>query len=932
MLKEIIKFLLRIRIFYIIFIFLLTLFFTFGILKLKIQGDILKALPPEDPAVELFDKIGELFKGNSIGMVILRGEPDVFNKKTFEKVKELTEKYKTLRGISDVMSLTNIMDIKKIEGGIEVGKLLPEGYIPQTQEEFDSLRNYIFSKERFKGIIVSQDGKYTAIIVRISPEFDRGKVAKEIKEITEKLKGNFEVHYSGLPLQIYFSTQLIKNELYKLTPLAGFVLLSILFIGFGSLRGVILPILTVLISIIWTLGLMGILNIPLSIVSNIMPVILLAVGSAYGIHLINKYYEDVKDEKEKFSQIIDATQKISVPIIMASLTTFFGFLSLLFTQLDPLRKFGIFTSLGVIFSLFLTLTFIPLLLSMLKVKVKMKIPYGEKILKNLHILSRIIINKSKTLLSISLILLLSGIAGIFLIRREVDMVEYFPKNHPIRVSAEIVNKKFGGSIPIYILIESENVKNPVILKTMRNLELIFKNHPYIRNPQSLADLIEEMNDYLIGYRAIPESEEKVNNLFFLLEGQPSVDMLITKDNKKAIIQMVSGTVKSEESKKIAEYIEKILKEIPREYIVVNEDSLEGNLKEKYLREYAKFYSWILSKIRDIKNEDEVNRILYQAKANPDIYYEEIKENAFKKLDEYFLSEESEIIIKDKKKREKVIEEILKEKQIFEILEKNKLLNANVDTNGVISEINNLLKEAKREVITQKISEKLLNYIDGIDFDRLKGIIYEFTGSNLIVPKNENLNSSNSLTLKIKHTGLPLIYKRLDENLLKSQLQSLFLALILVFVMMVIEFRSFTGGILAIIPICYTILIYFGLLGFMKFPLDTATVMIAPIAVGIGIDYTIHVLSRIKRELKENDYEKALEITLSFTGKAVIINALSVGLGFLVLILATLIPLRRFGIMIFITMLLSSLSALILLPILIFIIKPTFLKENLKNKI
>lgn len=911
-----------------IFISLLTIISLYGITRLKIQGDVLKALPPEDPAVQLFDKVGKLFKGNSIGLIILKGKPDIFNQKTFKKISELTEKYKTIKGVSDVMSLTDIMDIKKIEGGIEVGKLIPRGYLPNTSEEFDSLKKYIFSKERFKGVIVSKDGKYTAIIIRLSPNVDRGKVAKEIKEITEKLKGDFEVYYSGLPLQIYFVNNLIRNEMYKLTPIAAFILLSLLFLGFGNLRGVALPLLAVLISIIWVLGLMGLLNIPLSIVSNIMPVILLAVGSAYGIHMLNKYYEEVKNEEEKVSQLKRAVEKIGTPIAMASLTTFVGFLSLIFTQLDPLRKFGIFTSLGVIFSLFLTLTFIPLLLSKLKVKRERRLSCGEKALKNINILSKLIIKNEKIVFILSGIFFLIGITGIFFIKREVDMLEYFPKKHPIRVSAELVNNKFGGSIPIYIVLEAKNVKNPVVLKTMRNLELIFKNHPYIKNPQSLADLIEEMNDYLIGYKGIPESEEKVNNLFFLLEGQPTLDMFVTKDNKKAVIQMVSGTVKSETSKKIAEYIEKILKEIPTKYIIVNEDSLQENLKEKYIREYIKFYTWFLDKMGKLKNRKEVEKILYEMKTNSDIYSKDIKELALKKLNEYFSSEENEIMITNEAKREKICKEILNNKtSILSVLEKNKLLNNEVDTFGVISEIENILKEARREIITEKISEKLLKYIDIMETKRLKGLIYELTGNNLIIPKKEDINSSKIFSLKIYHTGLPLIYKKLDENLLKSQLQSLLLALFLVFIMMIIEFRSIVGGILAIIPICYTILIYFGLLGFIGFPLDSATVMIAPIAVGIGIDYTIHILSRMKRELKENDYNKALQITLTTTGKAVIINALSVGLGFIILLFATLVPIKRFGIMIFITMFLSSLSALILLPSLILIIKPKFLIEN-----
>ncbi len=909
---KIIDFLIKKRIFYLILIISLTIFSIFGISKLKVQGDILKALPPDEPYIKIFNKIGEEFEGNLIGMIILKGEPDIFNEKTFKKIQQLTEEYKKIEGVSGVTSLADIMDIKKIEGGIEVGKLLPANYIPKTKEEFDSLRKYIMSKDRFKGVIVSEDGKYASIIIRFSQEGDKEKTALKIREITEKIKEDFEVYYSGIPLVVIFVNEMIRKEITRLIPFSTVIIAFILFLGFGNLEGVILPILVVLISILWTLGIMGFLNIPLSIVSNILPVILLVVGSAYGIHLLNKYRE-LGNERNKIKEGI---KEIWVPIFMAAITTFFGFISLIYTQLDVIRKFGIFSAIGVLFALILTLTFIPVILSF-----KKAIPSTNKDLTFpptswLILFSKLIVTLRDKIIKISIILIFLSIVGILKITREVDMISYFPEKNPVRLSAELVRKEFGGYASSYIVFEADNIKNPLILKLMKYAGDKLKTSPYLHNPQSIADLIAEMNELVTGFRSIPESEEKINNLYFLLEGEPQLDMIIKKDGKKALIQVVSELGRTKINREISEEIEKIVKKIDGKYLIVEENNLNFYEKEKVFKEYVNFYTKMICDVFEIKDSSKIYGLLYSF-LNEENHKKSFEALAFKKLDEYFKSEEAYIKIEDKKLREKIIKEILKNKDIENTLKKY-IKNNEEEIEETSSELKEILKETKRE-----------NFVNSVNLNgKIKDYIYEFTGDRWIIPyKKEFENKGEIVSFKIYHAGVPQIYTKLDENLLKSQLQSLLMVLILVFIFVSIEWKSIIGGLISILPISFTILLYFGLLGFLKFPLDAASVMIAPIIIGIGIDYAIHVISRIKIEIKKESYENAFENLLKTTGKAVLINAFSVGFGFLVLIFADLLPIKRFGFLTFITMIISSLSSLILIPIFISTKKPKFLIDK-----
>jgi predicted RND superfamily exporter protein len=901
----------KILFFYIPFIFLISVFLSFGILKLKIQGDIFKALPSQDPYVKLFDRIGEEFKGNMIGMVILEGKPDIFNEKTFKKIAELTEEYKKIKGVSSCLSLTDIMDIRKIEEGIEITKLVPANYIPKNKREFDSLRSYIMSKKRFKGVIVSENGKYASIIIRFSQNEDREKVAKEIKRLTEIKKGDFKVYYSGLPFTILSGSETIRKEILKLTPFAFLILFLILFLSFGDFKAVFLIFIPPALSLLWILGIMGFLNVPLSIVSNILPVVIPVVGSAYGIHLLNSYFKYGKNIKEAFNQIW-------IPIFMSGITTFAGFLSLIFTQLDVIKKFGIFTSIGVLFCLFFTLTFLPILLSFFKIK-KIKeeidfppVPFMRKI-------SEIVIKDKFLTISISLLIFLISLIFIFKIKREVNMISYFSKKDPVRITTELVMKEFGGSMPSYILFEVEDFKDPTVLKMMKYIEDEIEKYPYLKHSQSISDFIGEMNELLTGFNSIPDSKEKVENLYFLIDGKPEIEMVVSKDYKKALIQMVSGIGETKIDREISLKIEEILNKISKKYITIDVDSLPVEFREKIINDYVDFYTKIIKNSINSNDTSKIKNVLLSF-FRDNLYENKKKEIAFKELDKYFGSEEAIFKIKDEKKKKIIINEIINSSNIENVLHKYFRNLKNEDVEILKEEIEEIIYEAKRKGFVEEFSK------DFQDKEKLKNYLYEFTGKKIIIPYKEDLNFGKILEMNIYYSGIPIIYRRIDDNLLKSQIQSLLMVIILVFIFVTIEWRSIIGGIFSMIPILFTIIFYFGILGFFHIPLDAANVLIAPIIIGIGIDYTIHVLSKIKKEIKFLEYEEAFKKMFLETGKAVIVNALSVAFGFLVLIFGNFIPIKRFGILIFITMIISSISALFLLPKFLFLIKPKFIKK------
>jgi predicted RND superfamily exporter protein len=176
--------------------------------------------------------------------------------------------------------------------------------------------------------------------------------------------------------------------------------------------------------------------------------------------------------------------------------------------------------------------------------------------------------------------------------------------------------------------------------------------------------------------------------------------------------------------------------------------------------------------------------------------------------------------------------------------------------------------------------------------------------------------------------MPFIDLKMNSSLLTSQIRSLTLAIIALLILVGIMLRSFTSGIYATFPVIATIVILFGVMGYTGIPLNVATVLVASVALGIGVDYSIHIMSYFDYSyIIHHDFKKAIEQTMMVTGKAIIINVVSVSLGFLVLVFSDMVPLQYFGILMALCMVGSGFASMTLLPVILILVKRRRLSLN-----
>jgi predicted RND superfamily exporter protein len=936
-------------------ILFLTLLSGYAITKVVLNADFSTYLRQDDPVVQKFNLIGEEYGSKSIGMVVIEAE-DVFNTETLKLIRDLTDAYEDLDGVAYVTSLTNVLDFKKTEWGLEVGKLIQEGIIPETEEDLKRLRDYVLSREIYVKDLVSEDGKSTVIAVRLKHGVHEYAVTKEIRKLTESIAPNSDqIAYGGFPFLMYNMTVLIVQFVERLEPIMIFLMLAILFLAFRKVGGVLIPLLVVLFSVMWTVGLMSLFGISLNMLTGVAPIILVAMGSADGIHIMRRYYEKRRPGREPVDAIKETFSELGNPVIITTITTVIGFLSLLISDFSVIQQFGLVTALGVFIALVVTFLLIPVLIAFSKPKNEKKTSLSPS--QRIRLLDRwaefVFNNKAKILLFSGFIVIIS--AGMLTqIKKDVDWSLCLKKGSKDHRAEMLLRRDFGGTVPVQVLVRGE-IKDPFTLKAMRYLERYLETIPSISETQSMASVISEMNDVVNDRYLVPESRDGVANLWFLVEGEEIVEQLTKEDATEGLIQAKLDTWDSGILANAMDDVNRFIKALPDRFVVID------------LREIPQQNREVLLEIRSARIADNLMRDIVRRRIRVDrekldaivkdaVSARGLKEDGYDMIRHrvmtYLLSDDSEIESMSEVMAAEIARDVTEEivrnegiqlEQIAAIV-KSKTIQIGAED---LTELGRSLEVVAAEAIGEARVAASLRKINGLlppgaetipDFLRdLKGDLWALN-ENLIalgideyknLPEVPEQSKIKEFPVSFESTGLAAVLKRMEEELIPSQLLSLFLALAFVATAMGLIFRSASIGLIGVIPISLTILINFALMAYLRIGLDSFTSMVASVAIGLGIDTDVHFISSFKRELARlGDELKALKSTLSTTGVAILINALTVGLGFAVLLLAGGQHVRRFGGLVSLTMILSALFTFTVLPAVIMLVKPKSLRgEN-----
>jgi predicted RND superfamily exporter protein len=852
----------------------ITVFFALQLPRAELDNNNIRFLPEDHDARIVSKYIDDTFGGNSMILIGLeRPYGNVFEPEFLTLVKDFTDAVERVEFVKDVTSIMSTQYIRAEGDSIVVDDIVPE-YFSGTAEEIAELRRRIASWDMLRGTIVSDDLSAAQVVINldvtteeaVGPDVTASLV--KIRDLArEMFNGIAEVYVTGQTLiNATINESMIKDNML-LIPLVVIVALAVLFFSFRRFTFVMLPLLTVIAAVIWTIGAMALFGIKLSIVTTLLPVILVAVGSAYGIHVITHYIEETRScalSAEEHRELIFALMsRLIKPVALAALTTLAGFVSFCFTSVIPIREFGYCAGLGVAACFIIAVTLIP---SMLLIRGPRKLK-RRKNDGGLDFANRVIgggflavAGKKIPVLVCTAILIAVSLHGLSKIIVDNVLIEFFQDETEISRSDEFIRKYFGGSKDLTLVVEaetSEELLDPAVLSAIDGLSAyLMERAPLTGKVAGFTDVIKRINQVFNADES-PEGLAERNSAAPVLGGGDDFGF---GDFAEDDFGFGAFDYAYTEEAALPASTPYTLDQYSAADLIALLDAAAG--KSAYLSG-----SDLAREVKRLVNYDGFS--YYEIPAEPSRYGMKTDDELRQLVSNYLV-----------------------------------LLSGDLDSGYANDPIE---PTAVKTMIQLRATgnREALEVIDTIN---------GYIAANF--PKNVRVIIGGSAVQEGAVTSL----------IVNAQVISVVISVIMVLIIVALSYRSVIAGIIAAVPLAIAILCNFAVMGYLGIKLNIGTALIASVAVGIGIDYTIHFIEFFKREY-ENDHTRGDEfLRRAFTGcgKAILINALSVGAGFAVLTLSRFRILAEFGGLIALSMVITALVSLIVIPALLTTIKPKFI--------
>jgi predicted RND superfamily exporter protein len=863
----------------------ITVFFAFQLPKVRLDNNNMRFLPDGNQVRIISNYIDDEFGGQVVIFVGLdRPYNTVFDPVFLAKVKEFSNAVEEIDIVKDVNSIMSTKFITGNSDSIIIDDLVSESF-SGTDAEIAELKRRIASWDLFQGAIVSNDHQATQVIVTLNVSIE-GQTSPEVTAALarirgiaqDKFAGYAEVYITGLPvINATINEAMIKDNIV-LIPLVLAVVLGVLFFSFRRFTFVILPLVTVVVAVTWTTGAMALLGVPLSILTTLLPVILVAVGSAYGIHVVTHYMEDCKEQiltaESHKALVFQLMQKMFKPIFLTAITTCAGFISFCFTPIVPMREFGICAGTGVIASLIVTITLIPALLLIrghqhIEVDDKTKAKASANNFSNtVGAIFLSIAGKKSLILCVTAIVIVFSLYGLSKIIVDNVLLEFFQNETDISRSDRFIRERFGGTKELTIVTvadTSDEMLSPAALSAVDNLSAwLVKQVPETGKVVGFTDIIKRINQVF-------NVDERPEGIGIGDRGSGSEDFGFGDFGFDVGDGFGFGDFGFDAGDEFG-----FGDEVEFEYLggdeivyapVYSEYDLFSLLDTAAGNNAAMSGNDLVKELKRLTNYDGFS--YYEIPVDPERYGKKTEQELQWLVANYLvlLAGDDSIIYSNDPLEPTAIKTTIQLRT-----------TGNRDTLAVVDKIN--------------------AYID----------------ANF--PKN----------LQVMIGGGAMQEGAITELIMSSQIISISVSVLIIFLIMAISYRSFAAGIIGALPLAIAILCNFAIMGFLGIKLNIGTALVASLAFSIGADYAIHFIEAYKREYGAScqNSENCLRRTFVGCGKAIVINAVSVGLGFAVLALSQFRIVAEMGMLIAFSMIITAIVSLTIIPALLTTIKPKFI--------
>ncbi|HDS06326.1 MAG TPA: RND family transporter [Bacteroides sp.] len=550
---------------------IVTLGFSLVLTRLEIDPDLRNYFPKTMTSMVNTDRIEEVFGNQDLVMIIFETD-DVLREQTLRRVREVEKEIGRLGGVRRTLSLFSSRRIHGEEGIMYVEPVIDR--LPRDEQERNLLKDQIRDNDMVYEVVVSKDFRATALVLTLAKDVDEKALFEQIQTILSGHPGDETIHLGGLPYIRQAINKNIVRDGLVLIPLALVIMLIFLYVVFREWRGVWLPFLVVVMSALLGLSLIPLLGWKFTLITLLVPILLIAVANDYGIHMIAKYQELNASGNGRTMKQMSAmiTRSLWKPILLTGLTTVAGIAALLAHTLIPARQMAVSAGIGILFAIFFSLVLLPALLSTLQRSAPLHHMKEKPAHQKRHVLDRFaafVVRRSRIIPYVALALTLAVSTGIFFLRVDSNEENFFPEKHEVKQAAGIINDKFGGSENISVLF-SGDMLDPVLLKNMEYYRQELENMKEIDLTLSFSGVVREISKALNDpgdplYDAIPPSRNAVAQYMELysMSGNPEdLEQLVDFNYEHAHLVVRINDATAETINKIVDRLESFEKDDP----------------------------------------------------------------------------------------------------------------------------------------------------------------------------------------------------------------------------------------------------------------------------------------------------------------------------------------------------------------------------------
>jgi uncharacterized protein len=474
-------------------------FFGWQASKVKLSYEFSKAIPTDNPKYIAYQEFKTKF-GEEAGLLVIGIRTDrFFDAPFFAHYRDMQHSLKKLPGIQTILSVPSAFNLIREEATekLKTVSVFPEGALDQSR--LDSCRDVFLSLPFYRGLLYNPDTKAWMMAITVDPVIfnspRRSAVVKEIMDITTLFskQEKTEVHLSGLPLIRTVISDKIQKEMRFF--LIGSVLLSglILLLFFRSVSATLLSLLVVITGVIWSIGMLHLLGYKITILTALIPPLMVVIGVPNCIYFLNKYHTSYRSAGEKPTAIIDMVGRMGIVTLFCNIAAAIGFAVFYLTKSEILKEFGAVAGISIMMLFFISLILIPAALSFLAPPAQRHTRYldNRRLQRWLNRLERWALNHRRQIFAATAVLLVFAVMGMMRLKTVGFIVEDLPKNDKVYTDLKFFEEHFKGVMPLEIAIDTR--KKYGITRSLPNLMKIdslsqyLASRPYAGRPLNITE-------------------------------------------------------------------------------------------------------------------------------------------------------------------------------------------------------------------------------------------------------------------------------------------------------------------------------------------------------------------------------------------------------------------------------------------------------------